>query len=127
MKSIISIAVVVVLLCCFVGTPIIRLCGGFNDSYSDGVREGDLMKMSVRGIVWKSGEGQLKLSDFSMRTKGSSSSQGNMWEFSCRDEVVINQLKDATGKRVKLGYKQWMIHPAQISTEYEVTSIEVLN
>jgi len=114
-KGIMTLIVVVLLAIGFC----IGLVGGCNDGYSDGVREGDLIKMSTKGFIWKSGEGELKLAEFGPKAEP--------WDFSCRDEDLIKQLKAATGEKVKLTYKQWMIKPAQIDTKYEITAVEVQN
>lgn len=123
-SSTIKLIVVLVIILILFGRGCISLCGGFNDSYSDGVRQGELLKVSLKGILWKSGEGQVKLSEFGLKT--GNVNMGNIWEFSCRDINLISRLRKAIGKNVKLSYKQWLIGPAQISTVYEITAVEIL-
>ena len=76
-------------------------------SYSEGSRAGTIVKLSRRGMIIKTYEGQLNLGGFSGETGSPASS---LWDFSVdggKDEV-IKQLEEASlnGKRVKLYYKE---------------------
>lgn len=99
--------------------------GGCNDSYSEGVRTGKLIKASHKGVIWKSYECQLQLSEFGLTTKGGDDNNaGNLWEFSCRDESLGKSLEESVGKRVSIHYKQWLLKPAQQSTDYTAVRID---
>ena len=76
-------------------------------NYSQGTRAGTVVKMSHRGVLFKTYEGQLNLGGFSGETGSPASS---LWDFSVdgsKDEI-IKQLEDASlnGKRVKLYYNE---------------------
>jgi hypothetical protein len=76
-------------------------------NYSQGTRAGTIVKMSHRGVLFKTYEGQLNLGGFSGETGSPASS---LWDFSVdasKDEI-IKQLEDASlnGKRVKLYYNE---------------------
>ena len=76
-------------------------------NYSQGTRAGTVVKMSHRGVIFKTYEGQLNLGGFSGETGSPASS---LWDFSVdgsKDEL-IKQLEDASlnGKRVKLYYNE---------------------
>jgi hypothetical protein len=64
--------------------------------YSDGVRSGELIKISKKGVVFKTWEGEI--------SQGISGAQ--IFEFSVlqRDREVIDKLKEYQGQYVKLNY-----------------------
>jgi hypothetical protein len=76
-------------------------------NYSTGERAGTVSKLSQRGALFKTYEGQLNVGALSGET-GSPAS--NLWDFSVHsgDKEVIKQLEDAllNGKRVRLFYKE---------------------
>lgn len=76
-------------------------------SYSSGTRAGTVVKLSTRGVLIKTYEGQLNLGGFSGETGSPASS---LWDFSVDigKKEVIGQLEEASlnGKRVKLYYKE---------------------
>lgn len=88
---------------------LILLVGGYYifGSYSEGSRAGTIVKLSRRGVLVKTYEGQLNLGGFSGETGSPASS---LWDFSVSSgqEDVIRQLEEASlnGKRVKLYYKE---------------------
>jgi hypothetical protein len=77
--------------------------------YSDGTRTGIVRKLSYKGYVFKTWEGELQMSGFLTPMDGTQiATGGNLWNFSVdndRQDVVI-ALKEAesTGKRVTLHY-----------------------
>ena len=75
-------------------------------SYSDGTRSGILTKVSRKGYVFKTYEGE-------MNVGGISDGQGTImpstiFKFSVRDENVYRKLEDVQGKRVRVRYKEVM-------------------
>lgn len=95
-------------------------------TYSDGTRAGDLIKISRKGVIFKTYEGQLNLGGFQTDTNDGLS--GNIWAFSVGKRNVYEKLQNYEGKRVKLHYKQrYRTFPWQGKTEYfvdEVTPVE---
>src|SRR5687768_15443648 len=75
-------------------------------NYSEGNRAGTIAKLSRRGVLIKTYEGQLNIGGIS--TDGSHTSP--LWDFSVSngEKEVIKQLEDAalTGDHVKLYYKE---------------------
>lgn len=75
-------------------------------NYSEGNRAGTIAKLSRRGVLIKTYEGQLNIGGIS--TDGSHTSP--LWDFSVSNgkKEVIQQLEDAalTGAHVKLYYKE---------------------
>ena len=90
-------------------------------SYSDGERAGVLQKLSRRGWVCKTFEGELAMSVVPGVAP-------TIWEFSVRDDAVVPKLNAALGRRVVLHYTQ---HPGLPTacfglTEYFVDSVEAV-
>jgi len=96
-------------------------------TFSEGTRAGQLIKLTNKGVVFKTHEGELNMGG--LRVGGSSDGlEGNLWQFSVVDEQVLDALNKAEGKRVKLSYKQrYRAMPWQGETDYFVTGVEVID
>jgi hypothetical protein len=92
-----------------------------NMSYSDGDRAGILQKISRKGWVCKTYEGELAMS----YTPGMAPV---IWNFSVRDEAVADKIKDAQGKRVVLHYNEHRGVPTDCfgETQYYVDGVRVI-
>ncbi|MFN0102110.1 MAG: hypothetical protein ACKV2U_08470 [Bryobacteraceae bacterium] len=90
-------------------------------SYSTGERAGQLQKISSKGWVCKTWEGEI-----AMPTQPGVPPQ--IFTFSVRDEAVARQLLNAAGQRVSLSYEQHVGVPTQCfgETEYYITRVQVL-
>src|ERR1700756_2254976 len=75
-------------------------------SYSDGERAGFLQKISRRGWICKTWEGEILLTSMPGAIP-------EKFEFSVRDDSVAQQLQAAAGKRVVLNYEQHKGVPGQ--------------
>ena len=98
----------------------------FLANYSDGVRSGVMMKISRKGYVFKTHEGQLNIGGFDQTNDIGVS---NVWEFSVTDDVVLEELEDAmdNSQRVKLYYKEkYFKLPWKGDTKYFVYDVETL-
>jgi hypothetical protein len=90
-------------------------------SYSDGERAGALQKLSHKGWICKTWEGDLAMSP-----------QPGMapviWPFSVRDEAVVEKLRAAQGKRVVLHYKEHRGVPSDCfgETQYYADDVRVI-
>lgn len=89
-------------------------------SYSDGIRAGVIMKISRKGYLFKTYEGQLNLGV-----------QQEPWSFSvdAKEEKVISTLEDVaqTGERVKLHYEEkFVTFSWRGDTKYFITRVERL-
>ena len=103
---------------------IILAIGGFaiyaNMNFSEGDRVGKVVKVSKKGVLFKTWEGQLSYGD-----------NKEMWDFSIpssQEQVRIN-IDDASenNKRVKLYYKEkYITFPWRGDTKYIVYKVEVL-
>lgn len=87
-------------------------------SYSDGYRSGQLVKISRRGVVFKTHEGTINLSPNGMMTA---------WDFSVKNAEVSKKLQDFEGKQVRLHYIQrYQVFFWQGETEYIVDNVELV-
>jgi len=67
---------------------------------SEGTRTGTLVKISKKGVVFKTFEGQLHLAGSMMM------SQQSTWEFSAKNAEVYAKLQQFEGKTVRCHYRQ---------------------
>jgi hypothetical protein len=86
---------------------------------SEGSRSGTLFKISKKGVVFKTYEGQLHLAGSAMLTNQST------WDFSAKDANVYSELQKYEGKNVKCYYKELVnTFPWQGDTDYLVYRVE---
>ncbi|MCC7244807.1 MAG: hypothetical protein IT269_03935 [Saprospiraceae bacterium] len=87
---------------------------------SDGARVGTLFKISRKGIVFKTYEGQLHLAGSAVWTEAST------WNFSASSGAVYDELQKLDGQRVKCYYRELVNpFPWQGDTRYLVYKVEV--
>ena len=79
---------------------------GWDKEYSSGERTGVITKLSKRGYIWKTWEGEMNLGGMSADAGGVA--VPNAWQFSVDNDAVAQQLLPlATGaKRVTLVYSE---------------------
>jgi hypothetical protein len=102
-------------------------CTGCNRGYSDGDRTGVVLKLSHKGVAFKSWEGVLDVGGFheEKNENGPPSMVRNLWLFSVTDSAIVPQIQEAmkTGQRVTLHYTQWLIGPTRIDTDSEIVGV----
>ena len=88
-------------------------------SYSDGERVGVLLKLSHKGYLCKTTEG-----DLALYVVGGIAPQ--IWSFTVRDAAVADSLNAAMGKRVRLHYHEHLGVPSSCfgDTTYFVDRVE---
>ena len=92
-------------------------------TYSEGTRAGTLIKMTHKGVVFKTFEGELNLGGF--QTDAQSGLSGNIWSFSVNNRKVYEDLQNYEGKQVQLHYRQrYRSFAWQGKTEYFVDKVE---
>ena len=72
--------------------------------YSEGYREGVLNKFSTKGVAYKTNEGEMLMPGV---VANMSQMSNNYFYFSATDSAVVSTLLQATGKKVKVHYKQY--------------------
>ena len=94
-----------------------------NLNYSNGSRAGQLIKISDKGVVMKTYEGQLSLGGITSDENGANF--GNVWEFSVASDEVYQQLISLRGKEVVVTYQEkYVALPWRGDTKYIVTEVK---
>ena len=89
-----------------------------NWSYSEGERAGYIQKLSSKGWLCKTWEGEIAM----VTMPGAIPEK---FLFTVRDDAVVGKINDLTGKRVVLSYKQHKFIPTSCfgETEYFVSAV----
>jgi hypothetical protein len=109
----------------FVGAPAIVFTIwtviGLNFAYSTGERAGFVQKISRKGWLCKTWEGELAISTIP-------GSMPILWTFSVREDSVADAIEGTNGKRVVLVYeeKPWVPTTCFGDTKYFVTGVRVV-
>jgi hypothetical protein len=93
--------------------------------YSEGMRAGNVIKLSHKGVIFKTHEGELQLS-MMPNTNTMGGSTPNVWNFSVANKDVADQLMkaSASGERLELFYKErYFKFPWQGDTKYFVYKV----
>ena len=106
----------------------IQCCGGLNIEYSEGSRSGVIQKLSKKGVIWKTWEGELNLgyNDSRIDLEGRQTIAPAVFMFSCSSNDIAKSLTDAeqAGRRVTIGYKQYFLRGwDKGGTSYDVTKV----
>jgi hypothetical protein len=90
-------------------------------AYSSGERTGYVQKISLKGWVCKTWEGELAMTPIP-------GAMPQIFSFSVRDDSVAHAIQDSAGKRVALSYQQHRGLPGTCfgETEYFITSVRVI-
>jgi hypothetical protein len=90
-------------------------------SYSSGERVGYVQKISKKGWVCKTWEGELAM----VNLPGTAP---QIFSFSVRDDSVAKSLEDAAGRRVSIDYEQHKGVPSACfgETEYFISAVKVV-
>ena len=124
-----------VIACCLIAVSLsavasvaIQCCGGLNIEYSEGSRSGVIQKLSKKGVIWKTWEGELNLgyNDSRIDSEGRQTIAPAVFIFSCSSDGTAKSLADAeqAGRRVTIGYKQYLLRGwDKGSTSYDVTKV----
>jgi len=90
-------------------------------NYSDGERAGYVQKLSRKGWVCKTWEGELSMINYP-------GAAPEIFHFSVRDEKMAKDIEAVVGKRVALSYEQHINVPTSCfgETEYFITGLRVI-
>ena len=90
-------------------------------TYREGSHTGYLLKVTEKGSLLKTYEGQLNTSGFTTTEHPES----DIWAFSVLDDSLYLQLQELSGRKVELHYQQrYQSMPWQARTNYIVTSVQ---
>jgi prepilin-type N-terminal cleavage/methylation domain-containing protein len=93
--------------------------------YSDGERTGVVVKLSKKGVVWKTWEGAMNIG--SMSTDGNGVAVPTVFEFSVKDDALAEEISESAraGKRVTLVYEQALMRSRRDGdTPYLIVSVK---
>ncbi|QNR25407.1 6-phosphogluconate dehydrogenase [Croceimicrobium hydrocarbonivorans] len=96
-------------------------------TYSEGVRAGTVIKLSRKGVVFKTWEGQLNIRSFGAVNSNNSLSETFEFSIESDQEHIIKTLEEVSlsGERVNLHYiERYRVLPWRGSTRYFITKIE---
>jgi hypothetical protein len=95
-------------LCILIAAATLATASVHAECYSDGVRVGVVQKLSSKGMVNKSWEGELVMEGEKIKGNSSGIKGGNVWNFSVLDPAVAKVIDESTmsGAPVALRYCQ---------------------
>lgn len=97
-----------------------------NITYSEGVRAGTVIKISKKGYLFKTYEGELALSSVGGFIVNPNNA-GNTWAFSVKNKEVFDKIIQMEGKQVSLKYKEKLrTFPWKGETRYFVYDVEAI-
>lgn len=101
---------------------LVSILSGCGSNYSQGERVGIVTKLSEKGLIFKSYEGQMVLA---LPISVAGQTNPETFEFTA-DRSVVDKLNNAiySGKRVKLIYRQWFLAPPTIDTDYVIYDVQ---
>jgi len=91
--------------------------------YSEGSRSGIVTKLSYKGIIWKSWEGEMVMGG--MRQDEGGNAVTNVFAFNV-DPACVREVQAAqdSGRAVKLVYRQWLLAPWTIENGHVIVRVE---
>jgi hypothetical protein len=103
---------------------------GYIGVYDEGVRAGMVLRLSKKGMVFKTYEGQLNLQTFGALKGTSPIAESFDFSVESSKEEIIKSLQEValSGERVNLHYvKRYWIFPWRGDTKYFITEVERVN
>lgn len=96
-------------------------------TYSEGVRAGTIIKISRKGVIFKTWEGQLNIQSFGAVNNKNTLSETFNFSIESDREALIKDLQEVSlsGERVNLHYiERYRALPWRGSTRYFITRVE---
>lgn len=89
--------------------------------YSSGERAGYIQKLSLKGYVCKTWEGEIVLVSMP-------GTQAEKFVFTVKDKAIVSKVNDSLGKRVKIHYEEHKGIPSSCfgETAYYVKDLQIL-
>ena len=75
--------------------------------FSDGTKTGELNSLTYTGYIWKTYEGEMILSGYGSKGSMGGTVQSKIFKFSVDDKEVAERLRELTGQRVTVHYKEY--------------------
>ncbi len=106
---------------------------GWAENYSDGKRTGDIYKLSQKGLIYKSWEGEMYLGGIRQTGGKAPTLELDRFYFSIpggqakEKQELIDKINKCSEERIlcTIKYKQWLKRPIYISSDYVVVGVEI--
>lgn len=120
--ELLTVIAIIGVLAAIISGPIIRCFGFTGYNYSEGQRTGVVYKLSKKGFIWKTYEGEMSLN---LTTKDSDGNLVNkIFYFSVSDPKVAEEIDSLSEKKIQLNYIQYKFRGyCYGSSEYDVVSV----
>lgn len=120
-KDLLILLAVFFVLCFLIVVP------GCAPNYSNGSRVGVVTKLSEKGLMFKSWEGEMNMGGMrqSSDSDGHTTIVANVFTFNV-DPKIVSEVKAAmdSGQRVELIYRQWAKRPVTIDNSHVVIEVK---
>lgn len=106
----------------------IQAVGGLNIQYSEGSRSGTVTKISKKGWVWQTWEGELDLHRLKSTGGENPTMTADIFYFSVASDEVAQQVQEAErrGTRATIHYKQYLMRGFKYGkTSYDITAVDI--
>jgi hypothetical protein len=98
------------------------LLGGCGQNYSNGERAGVITKLSEKGLIFKSWEGEMLIA---LPAAVAGTTQPENFAFNVAPEAVPKvKAAMASGQRVSVVYRQWALSPPTIDHAHVVVDVQ---
>lgn len=116
-----------ILLAAFFALCFLIVVPGCAPNYSNGSRVGVVTKLSEKGLMFKSWEGEMNMGGMrqSSDSDGHTTIVANVFTFNV-DPKIVSEVKAAmdSGQRVELIYRQWAKRPVTIDNSHVVIEVK---
>jgi len=105
----------------FLWSIVFYLCA-CGPNYSNGTRTGVITKLSEKGLIFKSWEGEMLVA---LPSSVASATQPEKFEFNVSPECV-EKVKAAldSNRRVEVVYRQWAVSPFSIENDHVIVDVK---
>jgi hypothetical protein len=116
-----ALKVLLLLLVLAIAAPVLWTWATLSYNYSDGERAGYVQKLSRKGWICKTWEGELALVNLP-------GAMPEIFYFSVRDDAVAQRIQEVVGKRVALTYEEHIGVPTSCfgETDYFVVNVRAV-
>lgn len=108
----------------------IKALGGLNIEYSSGSRSGTVTKISKKGMIWSTWEGELDLHRLVSTGGERPTMTADIFYFSVSDDAIAEKIIEAeqSGKRATIEYKQYILRGYKYGgTSYDAVGVKLID
>lgn len=122
--ELVLVLAVLFVLALIVFIPAAKMLGFNGIEYSDGSRTGVNYKISKKGLIWKTHEGELSLQMMTRNAEGAMVNQ--IFRYSVSDSAVAKDIEtlSSSGRPITLHYKEYLLRGYKYgSTGYDIVKV----